>query len=210
MSNPSEDLREFAKISLERHEMMQAATRREAANNRDVEIKRTYVEMAPPKGFADPPQKRGRDNPQEVVEAGGISSGAFFSLYVIASGGGAGDTYLQCGSVTGGNGGSETITDEKVLDNTTGVGTNAGKILYMTASCTATVTDGVMLPGCLLNSASLSTGASVPSNHTFTTSSATGNIYVEIGRWTADNFYPSMPGNILASGCIGNFSLSRV
>ena len=145
-------------------------------------------------------------NPR-VATGPSVSSGSFFTLYVIASGGGAGDTYLQCGSVTGGNGGSVTIADEKVLDVSTGPTETAGTVLYLKANVTATVTDGIMLPGCELNSAILTT--TLADNHTFTAASDTGDLYKEVGRWTADNFYPSAPGNFLASGCIGNFDLSR-
>ena len=145
-------------------------------------------------------------------KGGAVSSqyGAFWTRYSDE----LGDTYLQGGTITGGNGGSESIADEKVMDAETGAETNADKILYIQANCTATVEDGIMLPGCLLNSASLSTvaiGTGVPANHTFTVASATGNIYLEIGRWNADSFLPAgPPGNLLASGCIGDFSISKV
>lgn len=134
------------------------------------------------------------------------SVGAFLRMYV----NGDGDTYLQGGSVTGGNGGSATIVDEKVLDATTGVDANSGKVLYLQANCTATIEDGIMLPGCLLNSATTGIASAVPSNHSFTTSAATGNIYTEIGRWNGDNFLPTGPaGNFTAGGCIGSFTLSK-
>lgn len=183
------------------------ATRREAAATTDREIKRTFVELAPPKGFADPPQKRGRKGVNPVTDTGAsITDGAFYTKYVD----GAGDTYLQGGSVFGGNGGTSTIGDYKVKDSATGVVHTAGTKLYLQASCEATVSDGIMLPGCKLNTADLDTTAgSVPNNHTFTVASDTGNLYVEIGRWTADDFLPAAPGNIMASGCIGNFYLSR-
>jgi hypothetical protein len=135
-----------------------------------------------------------------------LETAAFYYLYTED-----GHTYLQCGSVFGGNGGTVTIPDEKVLDATTGVGTNSGKILYLRANCEATVEDGIMLPGCKLLTANtgLLVGTSVPANHTFTTSADTGYLYIEIGRWTDSEFLPSAPGNILARGCIGNFHLYR-
>jgi hypothetical protein len=136
--------------------------------------------------------------------------GAFFSLYTDEDR----DTYLQGGSVTGGNGGTETIANIKVKDADTGVGSLAGKRLYLKADCEATVDSGIMLPGCLLKGATCSladttTAGDIPPNHTFTTTAKTGSIYVEIGRWTADSFLPAAVGNVLASGCIGNFHLSR-
>ena len=136
----------------------------------------------------------------------GAAAGAFFTTYT----NGDGHRYLQGGTVTGGNGGSETIDDEKVLDAITVVGTNSGNVLYLKANCTATVADGVMLPGLELNSASLVTGASVPSNHAFTVTSATGDIHFEIGRWNDDSFLPAgPPGNFAVGGCIGNYTLSK-
>jgi hypothetical protein len=134
-------------------------------------------------------------------------TGPFFQMYedeVL-------DTYLLGGTVTGGHGGTATIADFKVLDATTGPDTNANKVLYIRANATATVEDGLMLPGLLLNSAELISAAtgSPPSNHTFTVSAPTGNLHVEIGRWTDTNFYPSGPGHAHASGWIGNYQLAR-
>jgi hypothetical protein len=138
--------------------------------------------------------------------AAAAEEGAFFSRYANEDG----DTFLQGGTVTGGNGGSETVPDYKVSDADTGLVQGLGTILYLEASCEATVADGVMLPGCRLNNASLETGPSVPPNHTFTTTSKTGKIYREIGRWEAGAFRPAgPPGDFLASGCLGNFNLWR-
>lgn len=130
--------------------------------------------------------------------------GAFYGL-VTADG----HTYLQGGSVTGGHGGSATLDNIKVIDATSGPVAAEDYILYLQVSATATVADGVMLPGCQVNSASTSTAADLPSAHAFTTSAATGNLYLELGRFTADSFLPASPGNVLAGGCIGNFQLTR-
>lgn len=174
--------------------------------------RRDMAQRAPSSSETVFPESKGtklnlHDSPRSVEEGAATTAptGAFLGLYD-----NSGHTYLQGGGVTGGNGGSATIADEKVLDSATGVMGRSGQILYLQANVSATVTDGIMLPGCTLNSASLTFGASVPDNHTFTTTSKNGNIYVEIGRWTDDSFLPSGPaGNFLASGCIGNFSLSK-
>lgn len=145
----------------------------------------------------------GRATPTQISQP----TGAFMRKYSD----GAGDTYLQCGTVTGGNGGSATVADYKVLDSVTGVGALADQILYLEVTCNATVSSGIMLPGCEVTAASLSYAATVPDNETFTAAAYTGKkLYLEIGRWTATTFLPSAVGNVLASGCIGNFSLSRV
>lgn len=140
----------------------------------------------------------------EPGEGGGGTEGAFFTIYVDD----AGDTYLLGGSVTGGNGGSVSIPDYKIIDADTGPEQVAGTILYILADCSATVEDGLMLPGCLLNDADWDLVGG--SNHTFTVVADTGNIYYEIGRWTATSFLPAGVGSLLASGCIGNFALARV
>jgi hypothetical protein len=146
--------------------------------------------------------------------AGGGSGGggAFFTTYTItAEGATQGDTMLQGGTVTGGNGGSATVADYKVLDPDTGVGSLEGDILYLQVAATATIEDGLMMPGCTITTATLETAATVPDNHTFTVAAPSGNLYFEVGRWNADTFLPSgPPGNLLASGCIGNFSLAKV
>lgn len=67
---PRQDLIEFAKEAMARHETMQAATRREQSSAPAVEIRRTSIEMEPPKGFADTPQKSRKplDQVQQLTE----------------------------------------------------------------------------------------------------------------------------------------------
>ena len=172
-------------------------------------------DLLPPKGPYIPPfdgeawpSSRAKFTERGGPSEGGSSelAGAFWTQYLDSSG----DTYLQCGSVTGGNGGSVTIADKKVLDSVTGVGTLSGNILYIEVQCDATVEDGLMMPGCTVTAASLTDSAAIlPDNDTFTVASASGSIYREIGRWTDDAFLPSgPPGNLLASGCIGNFQVT--
>lgn len=137
---------------------------------------------------------------------GTILNGAFYTRYKDADG----HTMLQCGTVTGDNGGSESIADYKVVDADTGTVGSAGDILYIVANCTATIEDGLMLPGCLLNTASLDIAATVPDNHSFTVDDDTGDIYVEVGRWTDTVFLPSSaPGHYTAAGTLGNFLLTK-
>lgn len=135
----------------------------------------------------------------------GGSGGAFYTLYVD----GDGDTYLQGGTVSGGHGGSKTVADEKVLDSVDGVDGKSGDVLYVVVGVTATVADEVMLPGLKVNSASLSSAGSVPTNATLTATSKTGNLYLELGRWTDTTFLPAYPGHVQAGGCPGNYFLNR-
>jgi len=142
------------------------------------------------------------------TSGGGMSElqGAFYSMYQKD-----GDTYLMGGSVAGGNGGGGSVEDKKVIRKAdTTPYSKAGKVLYLEVRCKATVEDAIMLPGCEVTAFSLKEGNNVPPNHTFSVTYEEGNLYYEIGRWTETKFLPSGVGNILASGCIGNFSLTRV
>jgi len=154
--------------------------------------------------------------PREFSGNGGSEpAGAFWTQYTD----GLGDLYLQGGTVTGGNGGSYTFPDFRLIDADGGPGGipyvagTPGQILYIYVSCIATVADGVMLPGCEVSGES---GASdwdvaeaVPPNDSFTVTDSAGNLYREIGRWTDAAFLPSgPPGNLRADGCIGNFQIT--
>lgn len=132
--------------------------------------------------------------------------GPFYTMYVAEDK----DVYLQGGTVTGGNGGTATIDDEKVLDDENGVDGNEEKILFLRAKCKATIVDGLMMPGCELLEAELLVNNPIPQNHSFTVEAPEGYLYYEIGRWTETEFLRNAPGHFLASGCIGNFSLQRI
>lgn len=143
---------------------------------------------------------------ESTSSAAVVGNGAFYQLYNAG-----GHTYLLGGTVAGGHGGAVAIADIQVLESTAGPGANVGKVLYIRANATATTEDGIMLPGLLLNSAEthVATPGSPPANHTFTVSSPTGNLHLEIGRWTTDRFFPSAPGHLQVGGCPGNFFLRR-
>lgn len=130
--------------------------------------------------------------------------GAFFGIYQEG-----GHTYLQGGSVTGGHGGSASISAIKVIDATTGPIAPAGYVLYLEVSATATLYEGILLPGCQVDSASTGTASELPAAHAFTVAQPSGELYAELGQFTATSFLPAAPGNVHASGCIGNFQLSR-
>jgi hypothetical protein len=146
-----------------------------------------------------------------------ISGGAFYGTFVDGSGSDSGDTFLQGGTVTGGNGGSATIPNFEILSaGALPALISDGHILFLRVACTANIDpdDNVMLPGCSIDDdpayTKLMADSVIPDPHVFTIDDPTGYLYTEIGRWTATEFLPSSPGNVLASGCIGNFNLSRI
>lgn len=171
---------------------------------RHEELLRTYQQLQAPPARVVPQtqiQTTGSDDPMVVLGAG-----AFNRLIVVAGG----DTYLQGGTVSGGNGGTHTFANRKVIDGTSGPAEPDDSILYIKVECEATVANGQMLPGCKVTAEGAhvwGTDASeVPDNHSFTTTAATGFLYYEVGRWLDDEFHPAAAGsNLRASGCIGNF-----
>ena len=133
------------------------------------------------------------------------TAGAFCNLFVDTE---SGDTYLQGGTLRGSYAGTKVIANELVIAASDAAPlAQTGNILYLKCNITALVTDGVMLPGVTLNSASLIIGTA--SNHTFTATAATGDIYHEIGRWTDDAFLVGGACNLsLVSGCPSFYTIS--
>lgn len=135
-------------------------------------------------------------------------TGSFWGLYVKS-----GHTYLQGGTVSGGSG-TKTIDDIKVLDGKTVAGTLVDKILWVSITVNGVASDGVLLPGANVTAAECSVtstvGTQVPSNTLPTASSPSGKkVYVEIGRWTKEGFFPSKQGHIQVSFCPGSFTITR-
>lgn len=150
----------------------------------------------------------------DTVEGGGGAAtellGSFCRQYVIGAGlAGAGDTYLQGGTITGSNGGSEVLADFKVVDAAdTAPLEDSGDRLWLVCNVTATIANGVVQPGVALNSAGFTQGASAPASHVFSTSALTGDLVREVGRWTDSEFLPSGACGLSAvSGCPGGFAI---
>ena len=211
------DLREFAKRTMDRHEDMQAATRRQASNNRDVEIKRTYTTSEPPKGFAAQPQKIRKNAPQVAESVAAVESGAFFGMTTVVSGGADnGDIYLQGGQVSAGTG-NESFDNATILlfDQSANAGEGAwmgeaGEILELIINGTGSEVDDVLMP--TFDLTSVPTPAAAPSLGTNTlpeVGALTGLCRVSLGTFTADGFSPANVGNIQASFCFGGFTVSR-
>jgi hypothetical protein len=150
-----------------------------------------------------PPQSApGRGGGDTTITTAGLN-GAFCHQYVDE----AGDTYLQGGTITGSNGGSATIADYKTKDAAdTPPLSDSGDRLYLSCNVTATLANGVVQPGVLLNSATLT--KTLPTAHTFSTAALTGVVFREIGRWTDTEFLPSGAcGLSTVSGCPGSFAI---
>ena len=132
-------------------------------------------------------------------------AGAFYGTYVDEDG----DTYLQGGTVSGGDG-TETIADIKIIDADTGVLHSAGDHMYVEATGDGIVADGYLVSAWNLSSATLGYNATVPSNTLPLAAGATGKkCYVSLGVFTADAFQPAASGNIGISYCPGSYTVTR-
>lgn len=135
--------------------------------------------------------------------------GAFWGMYT----GEKGATFLQGGTISGGSG-TKTVADIKVLDAKTVSGTLLDKALWAEITINGVASDGVLLPGANVVSVQCSVtatvGKDVPSNTLPTATSPNGKkVYVEIGRWTKEGFFPSQRGSIQISFCPGGFTITR-
>lgn len=118
-----------------------------------------------------------------------------------------GRIYLQGGTVSGGHEGGPIEIDHYEVGGSNIV---PGRKLYLRVRLTALVIDGLMYPGATLVNASLQTGSSIPSDHSFSVTNKTGDIHAEIGVWTDTEFLPSGPaGNFVVFGCPGSFTLRK-
>lgn len=143
---------------------------------------------------------------RQLTAGTGGNAGAFFTIYVDSD---SGDTKLQGGTVTGGDG-TETIDDIVVkASGATSPTHSAGTHMYIHASGSGVKEDGVLLPGWNQSSATVSYGASVPSNDLPTATSESGDVYVDLGVFNADEFLPAKAGPIDVTFCPGAFTISR-
>jgi hypothetical protein len=147
--------------------------------------------------------------PQGRIFKAAISSapsipGAFYGMYAAG-----GHIYLQGGTVSAGDG-TDSISDIKIIDGSTGVLHTAGTHMYLNANGNGVRADGVLLPGYNLSSASIGYGSSVPSNSLPLAAGVSGkHCYIDLGTFTADGFLPSGTGNVQISYCPGSYSVSR-
>lgn len=140
--------------------------------------------------------------PRAAVET---TTGAFYGLFVDE-----GDTYLQGGLVVGGSH-NESLANFKVLDaGDLPAGIAENDRLWIEATVSGNVVDGMLMSGVTLTNATYDTGTSTPTPNTLPTAgTSTGRkVYIEIGRWTASEFLPSYMGNISIGFC-GGYTVNR-
>lgn len=205
---PLTDLRDFASSILDRKFTANTLINSQpSVPKARVESSFTSSPMTPTSFEA--PKGRGRgagDNTSESTTITSVS-GAFYRTYV----NGDGDTMLQGGIVKSGSG-NFTIADLKVIDAGTGITEADGDVLVLEVTVDGYVVDGVLLAGLTATAASyISPSVStVPSDTLPTVSVYAGRkVHIEIGRWTADAFYPSNIGNIRISFCPGAYQITR-
>jgi len=132
--------------------------------------------------------------------------GAFWGFYINTKG----ETYLQGGTVTGGDN-SIVVEDIKVLDPATGVGTLKGKMLWLQITGDGLVTQGRLQGVFNLKKAVTGMGTSLPDITLPTKDSAKGkNFYLLLGSWTDKKFMPSQTGHVGISFCPnGGYNINR-
>jgi hypothetical protein len=143
----------------------------------------------------------GLDGPQTVLDpsaGGGSLEGAFYTLAV----GSGGHTYLQGGTVKGAAASTRTLAAIKVIDASSGPVATAGHHLWIEATVSGIVADGLLLGGVTVTNATTSTGASVPADTAPTAAAATGKkCYISLGAFTGSGFMPANVGNVQISFC---------
>lgn len=203
--DPRDDLNHFAS------EILTAKMQANAGLNGQPNPQRARVESSfsaspmTPARFEAP---RGRipTQSQQDTETPLVAAGSFFTIYVDSD---SGDTKLQGGTVTGGSG-TETIAD--IVIKSSGSSTmaqTAGTHMYIHASGSGVVEDDVLLPGWNQSTATVSYGTTVPSNDLPTATSDSGDVYVDLGVFTEDNFLPAKAGSINVAFCPGTFTITR-
>lgn len=204
--DPRNDLSHFAR------EILSAKIQANAGLNGQPNPQRARVEssfsaapMTPARFEAPKGRTPGAKTPDESVTAT-LPTGAFYTIYVDSD---SGDTKLQGGTVTGGSG-TETIAD--IVIKSSGSSTmaqTAGTHMYIHASGSGVVEDDVLLPGWNQSTATVSYGTTVPSNDLPTATSDSGDVYVDLGVFTEDNFLPAKAGSINVAFCPGTFTITR-
>jgi hypothetical protein len=135
-----------------------------------------------------------------------VTDGAFYGLLDVS-----GDTYLQGGTVTAGDG-TITVPSIKVVDGDTGPEGTADHHLYLECTGDGVVEDDVLVPGWNISAVvdPPVSGATVPDNTLPTAVSSTGKkVYISLGVFTSTGFAPARVGNIQISFCPGNYTVSR-
>lgn len=138
-----------------------------------------------------------------TTAASSDATGAFCTQYLD----GGGDTMLLGGTITGAHGGSAVVADyELYLSSDISPLDDSGDKLYLKCNVTAMVANGVMLPGLTLNTAELT--KTLGTVHAFTTTALTGDLFIEVGRWTDEAFLSTGAcGLSSVGGCPGGYTI---
>jgi hypothetical protein len=118
----------------------------------------------------------------------------------------AGAWYLTGGTVTGGTG-NVTVPDIDLGD--VGDEPANGTHFWLVCSGDAVTEDDVLLAGFNLATATVGSGASLPSNTIPTALAPAGVLHVSLGSWSAGKFVPAPCGNLQISHCPGTLSYER-
>jgi len=135
------------------------------------------------------------------VGGGGGTDGPFCRVYQEE-----GAWMLTGGTVTGGEG-NETVPDIDLGD--VGDEPAGGTHFWLECSGDAITEDDVLLPGFDLTTATVGSGASLPSNTIPTAAAPAGVLHVSLGSWSAGKFIPAGCGNLQISHCPGTLSYAR-
>lgn len=144
----------------------------------------------------------GFDNPETHFEPWAEKCGAFWGRTTEDDG-----TYLQGGTVTGGNQ-SVTIDPEQIMDLNGPVQAD-GVHMYLQVDGTGYAPDGILKAGFDLTAAVIGFAADVPDNTLPTATSLGGICYVSLGVFTETGFQPAAIGNVHVSYCPGSFTVKR-
>jgi hypothetical protein len=110
---------------------------------------------------------------------------------------------LRGGTVSGGTG-NETVPDFSIPSSPTDE-----SHLYLEVDFTATLIDGVLLPGGNVTGANVRYGAAIPSNDIPTATNEDGKLYIDLGDFLDDTFRSAGCGNFQVSHCPGSLSYTR-
>jgi hypothetical protein len=124
---------------------------------------------------------------------------------------GSGNLMMQGGMVTGGT--RTHVLADKLLLASGGTAPADGKMVVMHIGLTAITDDGVVLPGCTLDSDPPTIAVNIstmPSNGIPDDSDPGGDLYVYLGYWRGGTFYPANAGgNITVVHWLGSLTAYR-
>jgi predicted RNA-binding protein len=121
-----------------------------------------------------------------------------------------GHTYLQGGTVQGGEG-TETIDKIKIRDAVNGLMGGVDDILYIRVTGNGVKDEDVLLGGYEVTGATTHIAANMPDDTLPTVTNTTGRLkHLNLGVFTADGFYPNTAGDFSISYCPGAYSTYRL